>query len=71
MTRENVIILKKAEVVEAWGSLTEVCRKHSDFPYHTLKKRTDFPFVYDGWEFYKVPFRCKYLGAGEYEERVK
>jgi len=56
MNRQNIIVLVNGEQVEAWGSLTELCKNHSEFSYHYLKARK-MPFEYKGWNFYKVPFR--------------
>lgn len=56
MDRENIIVLTKGELCEAWGSLTECCKAH-DFPYHSLKAKK-YPFEYEGWHFKKVSFRA-------------
>jgi hypothetical protein len=55
MERTYIIILKQGDLYETWGSLKELCTMH-DFPYWTLA-RLKFPFVYDNYEFIKVPFR--------------
>lgn len=57
MTTQNIIVLTKGTLTEAWGSLTEICQTHN-LPYHSLKAKK-YPFEYDGWRFVKVPFRTK------------
>ncbi len=58
MHRDSIIILinKDLDLMEAWGSLTEICKMHKEFSYNYLKKKK-FPFEYKEWEFKKVPFR--------------
>jgi len=58
MKRDNIIVLTKDEITETWGSLTECCREHTEFPYHSLKTKK-FPFNWEGWTFTKVPHRKK------------
>jgi hypothetical protein len=56
MNRQNIIVLIKENLTEAWGSLTECCNAHR-FPYHSLKAKK-YPFEYEGWHFKKVSFRA-------------
>lgn len=53
-----MIILKKDNQYETWGSLTEICANHKQFSYNYLK-RLKFPINYKGFEFIKVPHRFK------------
>jgi hypothetical protein len=55
---KSVIIVKKGEDLEAWGSLTELCDNHKEnkFSYNYLKG-LKFPFDYKGFSFRKVPYR--------------
>jgi hypothetical protein len=53
---KNVIIISKGDELEAWGSLTKICREHKDFSYHNIKSMP-FPFEYLGWKFQKVQYR--------------
>jgi len=60
---KEVIIIKsekdlKNEKVEAWGSLTRICKEYPDFQYHTIKKIA-FPFIHKGFEFIKVKYNLK------------
>ena len=59
MPKEVIIIKsetdKKGESLEAWGSLTKLCEKHTCFQYHTIKKNP-FPFIHKGFEFNKVKY---------------
>lgn len=57
MKRNNIIIIGYGSIIEAWGSLTELCQVH-DLPYHTLKLKK-FPFNYEGIYFKKIPYRTK------------
>jgi hypothetical protein len=62
MPKEVIIIKtetdKKGETVEAWGSLTAICKNHKTFQYHTIKKIA-FPFIHKGYEFIKVKYNTK------------
>lgn len=58
MLGENIIILEKNDLLEAWGSLTEICKEHG-FSYHYLKRKK-FPFTYKGFNFIKVKYRRKF-----------
>ena len=58
MTR-NIITLQviaEPEVMEHWGSLTELCANHPNFPYHSLKDKK-FPFEFKGFRFLKKPYK--------------
>ena len=63
MPKEVIIIKhesdKKEETVEAWGSLTRICKEYDCFPYHTLKV-LKFPFTFSGFKFNKVKYNSKY-----------
>lgn len=59
MKAGNIIILRKGETIETWGTLTEICEVHPEFSYHYLKGKK-FPFEYKGWSFIKVNHRTKY-----------
>lgn len=53
----NILILQsieQPELMESWGSLTEICREHF-FPYDTLKVKK-FPFDFGGYRFLKIPY---------------
>lgn len=52
---KRVIILSRGDEVDAYGSLTEICRKNKDFSYHYLKSKK-YPFSYKGWEFNRVGY---------------
>ena len=62
MPKEVVIIKSESdkigETVEAWGSLTSVCKNHKAFQYHTIKK-IPFPFNHKGFRFIKVKYNAK------------
>lgn len=58
-TIPNIIVLLNGDIVEAWGSLTEICTHHPEFSYHYLK-RQKYPFSYKGWRFEKVKFRQRH-----------
>jgi len=54
---KNILILQSIEepqLMETWGSLTEICREHF-FPYNTLKVKK-FPFDFGGYHFMKLPY---------------
>lgn len=51
----RVIILTDGYDFEAWGSLSEICRKKS-LSYNYLRTKK-YPFVYRGIRFVRVPFR--------------
>lgn len=55
---DNVIVLKKDDKIEVYGSLTEVC-KLKGFSRNTLYRKT-YPFTYRGIEFTKVKGRTYY-----------
>jgi len=55
MKRQSIIILKKGDSYQAWGSLKELC-KENNISYWTVI-RLKFPFEHDGYQFIKVPFR--------------
>ena len=54
MTR-NIIIIHKGEVYECWGSLTEICKNHTEMKYHSLKTK-EYPFESNGWTFRKLKY---------------
>ena len=61
---KEVILLKsekdsKNKTVEAWGSLTGICKNYPEFQYHTIKK-IPFPFFHKGFEFRKVKYNSKH-----------
>jgi hypothetical protein len=62
MPKEVIIIKsesdKKGESVEAWGSLTRICKEYPEFQYHTIKKNA-FPFIHKGFEFIKLKYNFK------------
>jgi hypothetical protein len=53
---KQIIILQKGDEIEVWGSLTEICKNHSEFSYYTLRNKK-FPFTYKGVKFYKITYR--------------
>ena len=40
--------------IEAWTTLTKLCKFHPEFSYHYLK-RLNYPFTSHGWTFKKIP----------------
>lgn len=56
MQRDNIIILKKGDIYETWGSLTEITDVHPELSYSYLKSKK-YPFKSKGYEFIKVPYR--------------
>jgi hypothetical protein len=63
MPKEVIIVRSekdsKDQTVEAWGSLTRVCKEYDCFPYHTLKI-LKFPFTFAGFKFTKVKYNSKH-----------
>ena len=51
----SIIVIIIGENMEAWGSLSEICRTKG-FSYNYLKRKS-FPFTYKSIEFWKLPFR--------------
>ena len=45
------------QIMETWGSLTDICEAHIAFPYPTLKKKK-FPFSYGGYRFIKIEHKA-------------
>jgi len=62
LERQNIILLTKGTTIETWGSLTEVCKVHTEIKYSTIKM-LKFPFVYKGIVFRKIPFKTKLIDA--------
>lgn len=56
MTIQRIIILTDGAEQEAWGSLTEICRRHG-WSYNYLKSKK-MPFDYRGVHFNRVEFRA-------------
>lgn len=53
-----MIIIRKGSHVEAWTTLTKLCRAYPEFKYwyiHPWK----FPFTYKGWVFEKHPVNIR------------
>lgn len=80
MQRDNIIIIQKDGVTEAWGSLTDMCgvdmpggkiirngRNHQEFSYNTLKS-WKYPYTYKGWRFIKIPFRTMAQDMPDYSQ---
>ena len=55
---KNIIILEKEGMTELWGGITNACRAHSEFHYHSIKS-LKFPFHYKGFSFQKVVYNQK------------
>lgn len=43
----------KTDKIDVSNTLTDLCKRHEDFKYQTLKEKK-FPFDYKGWRFDKV-----------------
>jgi len=60
---KSIIILQSIEnpdIMEAWGSLTDVCKYHTELPYHQLKVMK-FPFTFGQFRFFKIPYKEQLL----------
>jgi len=55
---KNVIIVKKDEQLEAWGSLTDACKNHPEMQYHTIKSKK-YPFEHKGFKLIKLKYNNK------------
>ena len=54
---KNILIyqsIEQPQIMEAWGSLTDICRAHH-LPYDSLKTKK-FPFDFGGYRFLKLPY---------------
>lgn len=51
-----IVILKDNKPIATYGGIKEICEVFN-LPYHSLKAKK-FPFSYDEYTFYKLPFRA-------------
>jgi len=56
VSRKTVMILIKGDQIEAFGSLTKLCRAKG-FTYNTIKMHQT-PFEHKGWLINRVNFNC-------------
>ena len=56
--RKNVIVLRKDNQEEVYGSLKDACNNHPEMSYGYARTLV-FPFSYKGFQFTKVLFRKK------------
>jgi len=57
--KRNFIILQNInnpQVMEIWGSLTEICREHPDIDYRAISRKK-FPFDHQGLRFVKLGYK--------------
>ena len=52
---KNVIILQFEDKIEAWGSLTKLCKAHPELSYNYLKSK-NYPFKSKGFSFKKIKY---------------
>lgn len=53
-----IIVIEKGAQLEAWGGVTNACRAHPEFRYHSIKMK-EFPFTHKGYTFNKIPYNVK------------
>lgn len=51
-----MILLIKENNIEAWATLTSLCKYHKEFKYYYLRG-LKFPFTYKGYTFDKIKLR--------------
>ena len=56
---KNIVTIQsidQPQLMEHWGSLTDVCANHSEFDYAKLRK-LKFPFDHKGFRFTKIEYK--------------